>query len=79
MSDQFRMPKTDGLLRGGDAIRLYLNRRMIGGKPLSIRAVYRMIEEGQIPVTRFGAKGAEVWAKQADLDRLFEAIDEGGC
>jgi hypothetical protein len=69
----------DGLLRGAEAIRVYLNRRMIGGKPLSRDAVYRLIEEGQIPVTRFGAKGAEVWARQSDLDALFEPIGPGGC
>lgn len=64
-----------GLLRGAEAIRVYLNRRMIGGKPLSRGAVYRLIEEGRLPVTRFGPKGAEVWARQDDLDRLFE----GSC
>lgn len=69
------MPETleaGGLLRGAEAIRVYLNRRLIGGKPLSRGAVYRMIEEGLVPVTRFGRKGAEVWARQADIDRLFE-------
>ena len=67
-----QLAETGGLLRGAEAIRVYLNRRMIGGKPLSRDGVYRLIEDGRIPVTRFGAKGAEVWARQDDLDRLFE-------
>lgn len=69
------MNEQSGLLRGAEAIRVYLNRRLIGGKPLSLGAVYRLIEEGQLPVTRFGAKGAEVWARQDDIDRLFQATD----
>ena len=69
--------QSTGLLRGAEAIRVYINRRMIGGKPLSRDAVYRLIEEGQIPVTRFGSKGAEVWARQADLDGLFEPMERG--
>ena len=66
-----------GLLRGAEAIRVYLNRRLIGGKPLSRGAVYRLIEEGRLPVTRFGPKGGEVWARQVDIDGLFE-FDSGG-
>jgi hypothetical protein len=77
MSDQFRMPQTGGLLRGAEAIRVYLNRRLIGGKPLSRDAVYRLIEEGRLPVTRFGPKGAEIWARASDLDDLFAGVAEG--
>jgi hypothetical protein len=77
MPDQFRMPDASGLLRGAEAIRVYLNRRLVGGKPLSRGAVYRLIEEGRLPITRFGPKGAEVWARQADLDDLFAGVDNG--
>jgi len=69
--------QSDGLLRGAEAIRVYLNRRMIGGKRLSRESVYYLIHEGRIPVTRFGsAKNAEIWARQVDLDRLFEPDDK---
>jgi hypothetical protein len=67
----------DGLLRGAEAIRVYLNRRLIGGKPLSRGAVYRLIEEGRLPVTRFGGARTEVWARQADIDAIFETIAGG--
>lgn len=64
-----------GLLRGAEAIRVYLNRRMVGGKPLSRGAVYRLIEEGVIPTTRLGKKGAEVWARAEDIERVFQGVD----
>ena len=65
-----------GLLRGAEAIRRYLNSRMIGGKPLSLGAVYRLIDEGKLPVTRFASrKGGEIWARQADLDGMFESMN----
>jgi len=73
------LDQSGGLLRGAEAIRVYLNRRLIGGKPLSRGSVYYLIENGKIPVTRFGSnKNAEVWARQVDLDRLFENIG-GDC
>jgi len=68
---------TGGLLRGAEAIRVYLNRRLIGGKPVSRVTVYRMIEAGVIPVSRLGRKGAELWARQADLDDLFAGVADG--
>jgi hypothetical protein len=68
--------QSGGLLRGAEAIRVYLNRRMIGGKRLSRDSVYHLIHEGRIPVVRFGsAKNAEIWARQVDLDRLFDPTE----
>lgn len=74
------MPETleaGGLLRGAEAIRVYLNRRLIGGKPLTTKSVYRLIEEGRIPITRFGGARSEVWARTDDIDRLFAGIANG--
>ena len=68
------LDQAGGLLRGAEAIRVYLNRRMIGGKRLSRESVYRLIHEGRLPVIRFGDnKNAEVWARSTDLDRLLSS------
>jgi hypothetical protein len=62
-------PSDRGLLRGAQAIADYLNSRMIGGKPVSRSAVYRMIEGGKIAVTRMGEKRSEMWSTRAEVDR----------
>jgi hypothetical protein len=61
----------DGFLRGAQAIADYLNGLVIGGRPVSRAAVYRMVETGKIPVKRLGEKRSEIWARKCDLDRLL--------
>jgi hypothetical protein len=49
----------------------YLNTHLIGGKPLTRAAVYRMVEDSKFPVIRLGEKRSEIWARKSDLDKLL--------
>jgi len=67
----FPYASSDGFLRGAQAIADYLNCLMIGGRPVSRAAVYRMVETGKIPVRRLGEKRSEIWARKCDVDQLL--------
>lgn len=49
----------------------YLNGHLMGGKPLTRAAVYRIVEDDKLPVIRLGRKRSEIWARKCDLDRLL--------
>lgn len=61
----------NGLFRGAQAMADYLNSHLMGGKPLTRAAVYRMVEDDKLPVIRLGEKRSEIWARKSDLDRLL--------
>ena len=61
----------NGLFRGAQAMADYLNSHLMGGKPLSRAAVYRMVEDDKIPVIRLGDKRSEIWARKSDLDQVL--------
>jgi hypothetical protein len=61
----------NGFFRGAQAMADYLNSHLMGGKPLTRAAVYRMVEDDKIPVIRLGQKRSEIWARKSDLDQVM--------